>query len=500
MVKWIKDNRTEIILILLILLVASFLRFYRLPEYMTFLGDEGRDSLMIQRILVDKDFPLLGPPSSVGNIYLGPLYYYMMAIPMAIFWLNPIAAVFMVGLIGVATVCLIYYLSREWFGKQAAVLSSFLYSISFVAVTYSRSSWNPNPAPFFTLLAFLGLYLARKKRNFLWFILTGASLSAVIQMHYLALILLPVFFILWIFEIFTKGREKYKHFVSGTIGTMLAFLILISPLIIFDFKYNFVNFKGLQSLFTGSNGSLGINILNFPGQILSIYSEKLIGRYIAGENIIVTMVISILVLIPVVLLIKFWSKTKKYDWPTLACGIWSVVSIVGLTFYKYSIYDHYLGFLSPVPFLLLGGFVSLVKTKWQWILVIIILLILTYLNLNKSWLFTNPGNQLSRTQDIARFIIQKANGEPFNFALIAKNNYDSAYQFYLGLYGNKPKVVPVETTSQLFVVCEDPVCNPVVNPKYEIAGFGMSKINGEYLVDGLKIYKLIANPSGEPPE
>lgn len=498
MIKWIKNNRTEIIIILLILLVASFLRFYRLPEYMMFLGDQGRDCLMIQRILVEKDFPLLGPPSSVGTVYLGPLYYYMMAVPMAIFWLNPVAAAVMVALIGIMTIGLIYYLSREWFGKKAAAISSFLYAISFVTVDSSRYSWNPNPAPFFTLLAFLGLHLARKKKNFLWFILTGVSLSAAIQMHYLTLILFPVFFILWLFEVLIYGRKEYKNFILGTIGAILSFFISISPLIIFDFKYNFVNFKGFQALFAGENGSLGVNILHLPVQMASIYSEKLISRYMTGENIITAVVISILVLIPLVLLIKSVVKTKKYDWPTLACGIWLVVSIVGLTFYKYSIYDHYLGFVSPVPFLLLGGVINLVKIKWQWLIATIIILILTFLNIQKNWLFTPPNNQLARTQDIAKFIIQKAAGKPFNFALIAKNNYDSAYQFYLGLYGNKPKLVPTETTSQLFVVCEDSKCNPVVNPKYEIAGFGMSKISDKYLVDGLKIYKLIANPSGEP--
>ena len=194
MVKWIKENKLEFVIILAIIIFASFLRFYNLSDYMTYLGDEGRDSLMVERILVSHDIPLIGPPSSVGSVYLGPLYYYMMTVSMAIFWLNPVAAVAMVALIGVATVGLIYYLSREWFGKWAAATSSLLYAVSFVTVNYSRSSWNPNPAPFFALLAFLGLHLARKTNNFMWFILTGVSLSAAIQMHYLALILLPIFF------------------------------------------------------------------------------------------------------------------------------------------------------------------------------------------------------------------------------------------------------------------------------------------------------------------
>src|SRR4051812_17758872 len=114
---WIKKNRLEFSLFLLLILITLGLRLYRIDAYMTFLGDEGRDALMMKRILTTFDIPLLGPPTSIGNMYLGPLYYYMMAVSMAIWWLNPIAAAVMVALIGTATVGLIYYFSRNWFGK-----------------------------------------------------------------------------------------------------------------------------------------------------------------------------------------------------------------------------------------------------------------------------------------------------------------------------------------------------------------------------------------------
>src|SRR3989344_6213431 len=109
---WIKKNKFELLIIFLILIIAGFSRLYKIDQYMNFLGDEGRDALMIQRILVDHDFPLLGPTTSVGNIYLGPLYYYMMTIPMAIFWLNPVAAAVMVAVLGILTIGLVYFFAR----------------------------------------------------------------------------------------------------------------------------------------------------------------------------------------------------------------------------------------------------------------------------------------------------------------------------------------------------------------------------------------------------
>lgn len=492
MISWIKQHKAETAIILIIFFVAAFLRFYKLDGYMTFLGDEGRDALVMKRILVEHDIPLLGPPTSVGNIYLGPLYYYMMAVPMAIFWLNPVAAAGMIAVIGVATVGLIYYLSRVWFGRIPAVVASFLYAVSPINIDYSRFSWNPNPAPFFALLVILGLYMCHKSKNFRWFILTGVALAFAVQMHYLAFILLPVTLILWIYEL--KNSEKLQNLWQGTAIAIFLFMILMSPLIIFDFRYNFVNTKALLALFGGKGGAVNLNIFGSFLNIIPIYFQKLIGRYMVGQNLYIAYFVGLFIVFMLFLSKKFSHINK---WPYFVLGVWLVVGLLGLSLYKGDIYDHYLGFLNPVPYLLLGGGIALMPGKWKVVIAVVFLITLGWINFQKNPLLAQPNNQLKRTQDIARFIINESDNKPFNFALLAERNYDSAYQYYLWLFGREPKVVPIEVTDQLFVVCEDQICNPINNPKYEIAGFGWSKIEKIDIVEGVKVYKLIANKVGK---
>lgn len=489
---WIRKNRLELIILLLILTVAAFLRFYRISEYMNFLGDEGRDALMMKRILVDHDFPLLGPPTSVGNIYLGPLYYYMMAIPSAFFWLNPVASAGMVAAIGVMAVGLVYYLAKEWFGKLPALLAAFLYAISPVNIVSTRSSWNPSPAPFFALLTVFGFYLSRKRNDCRWLTLSGVALAFAVQMHYLAFILLPVSGLFWLYELFNKKTKP--HFWLGTVGAIIIFLILMAPLIIFDFRYNFLNFRAMQEMFTAKEGAVSFNLLNTFGSTIPIYKDKLVGRYLAVENVWLGFFLATIILVP---LSVWFKRIKKISWEYFTLGSWLIIGLVGLSFYKGPIYDHYLGFLAPAPFLLLAGFVALFKKEWKIIISVVLLLVLGFFNLQKSPILFFPNRQLQRTQEIAKFVIEKSNGEPYNFALIADRNYDAAYQFYLEQYGHKPKLVPFEITSQLFVVCEDQVCNPVVSPKHEIAAYGMTKVIEEYQVWGVKVFKLVANPEGK---
>lgn len=115
-----------VIALCVILLLGAYLRLYRISEYMTFLGDEGRDMLVIKHMIVDHKFTLLGPTASVGGFFLGPVYYYFMLPFVWISGLNPAGAAVMVALFGIATIYVVYRLGRdvcdEWVGLTAASL------------------------------------------------------------------------------------------------------------------------------------------------------------------------------------------------------------------------------------------------------------------------------------------------------------------------------------------------------------------------------------------
>lgn len=483
-----------------LLVLAAFLRLYRIDEYMTFLGDEGRDALVVKDILVNHHFPLLGPPTSVGNMYLGPLYYYMMAISMSIWWLNPVAASVMVALIGVATVGLVYYLGNKFWGFWPGVISALLYCWSPITIYYSRSSWNPNQAPFFALLSLIGFLKSKETKNFLWLVLSGVSLAFANQMHYLALLLLPTGVIVWFY--LTRMNSK-KNFRVGTALALLSFFLLMSPVVIFDFRHNFMNYHAVKNFFFGSNSSINGNFLDIILRIWNIASYNLVGRYLSLENPLLYFLLAALLLI----VLGSWlvkSRVKdELQFFHFYLTIWMIVGVTGLAILRQPVYDHYLGFLNPVPFLLVGGTFVFVKSnfaKWRFSYMFIPAFVgLILINSMMKNPFRNyPNRQLQNTQEIARFIIENSQNGPFNFALIAQNNYDAAYQFYLDVYGHQPKKLPFEKTEQLYVVCEDAVCNPVGHPKFEIAAFGMARIEKSYQIKGVKIYRLIANPNGVP--
>ena len=155
----------QLIILALLILVAIFFRFWQIRDYVVFLGDEGRDMIVMRDIFVKKHLPFLGPTASVGGFYLGPIYYWMAAPFLFLANFDPVGPSYFVAALGVATVFLLYKFLKEEIGFWPAIVSSFLYATAPLIVRYSRSSWNPNPLPFFSLLMIYFLYLAIKKQK-----------------------------------------------------------------------------------------------------------------------------------------------------------------------------------------------------------------------------------------------------------------------------------------------------------------------------------------------
>src|SRR3990170_6357776 len=177
MIKFLRKYYLSLIFILFVIMPAAYMRLYRIAEYLTFLGDEGRDVLVVKRMLIDGKFTLLGPITSVGSIYMGPVYYYLMA-PFLYLWnFDPTGPAVLVALLSLATVFFIYRIGREFFSPLTGLAASFLYAISPLTVIYGRSSWNPNIVPFFATLYMYCLMKAVLNKEYRWLVGSGLALG-----------------------------------------------------------------------------------------------------------------------------------------------------------------------------------------------------------------------------------------------------------------------------------------------------------------------------------
>src|SRR3989344_2389657 len=171
------------LIVFAILLLAGFLRVFRIFDLTEFLGDQGRTGIEIYHAFQTRSLPLVGPTVITGY-YLGPFFYYLMGLSFILFNFNPVIPSAFTALLGVATVFFIYYLCKKLFGFWIAVGISALYATSPVIVAHERTIWEPTVIPFFILLFLFSLYKVFEKRNFTYFLLSGFSVGALVQLHY----------------------------------------------------------------------------------------------------------------------------------------------------------------------------------------------------------------------------------------------------------------------------------------------------------------------------
>src|SRR3990167_6953623 len=105
--------RIRFILPILVILFAGFLRLYNFSGFVTFLGDQGRDAIVIKRIITFEHLPAIGPPSSLGQIYLGPFYYYLIAPFLLISRFNPVGPALGVALISIIGIIISYFVVKH---------------------------------------------------------------------------------------------------------------------------------------------------------------------------------------------------------------------------------------------------------------------------------------------------------------------------------------------------------------------------------------------------
>jgi len=281
----------------------------------------------------------------------------------------------------------------------------------------------------------------------------------------------------------------------------------MSPLFIFDLNpsHRFLNFNAFKKSFFERAATeehlatINLNPFNAFPRAVPLYSS-FFGRFLIQKNNLLECLTAVGATLG---FFSAWLTNYKNKFRNLSfwiLAVWVLIGILGLSLYQLNIFDHYFGFLNPAVFLMIGVFLWFFWHRGIFfkIVAVLIFIFLIFVNLNNSPIRAEPNRQLQRTQKIARFIIFESGGKPYNFSLIAQNNYDAAYQYYLELWNHKPRDVTFEKTNQLFVVCEDSICNPIGHPKAEIARFGWAKIEKIWNISGVKLYKLIDNPEGKP--
>ena len=301
------------------MIIAAVIRTYHMRDLAVFLADQASDSTAVFNILKG-DFTLLGPITSVGGFYNGPIVYYLMA---PIFWIfksNPLSGTIFQTLIFCFTIPFIYFIGKKVWNVETGLLAGFIFAISPLMVEYSRAAFNSFPAIFFSTLIIYLLISLQKPFSNIKLLMIGVFIGWILQMHYftVAFVLLVS-----IYPLFRRELFSWKYYLFTMFGIGIGF----APFLLFEIRHQFLNTHRMIEYFITAPDDT-IRSLN---NIFMIW-PRVMGEIIGNNNIFMGLLFFLM--IGIYLGNTFHSYKKNHIHILLFLLLFFIVTIIGAIYGK----------------------------------------------------------------------------------------------------------------------------------------------------------------------
>lgn len=370
MINFFKKFQYLLISILLFFFV-SFLYFYKLVPSYNYDSDFGRDISDIYDIAKGK-MSLIGPKLSFGGIHAGPYYYYLFAPILKLSQFKPEFMLYFNVFIFLILLLISYVIILK---SKINNKYSWIFGINWIFLSPLMIFSSRGPGNAFSYLSILfGLliifpYIFNKNKLILG-LFYGFLVGIVINFHLInLLVFLPILFISLLFCFFKKDWSKLKLMFFVLMGILISF----GPLILFEFRHNFVQFK---NTFIDKSYIVFVDNKNLVDP-LPTSSNRLLNFWLLQKHFTVWTKISFLFLflLNLYLLIIKW---KKIDYPTKILSSSSLISFILLVIIaKSQVAIHYffpfIIFVQISLVLLLNQFSSKLSLKIFCLFIIILL-------------------------------------------------------------------------------------------------------------------------------
>ena len=477
-------KRFYLICFIVTIAITTFLRLYRFEGFVTFLGDQGRDATIVKRIITLEHLPAIGAPSSVGQVYLGPFYYYLMAPFLLIFNFNPAGLAYGVVFLSIIGIGFSYFALRKELNDLTALLFITLLGFSLPLIELSRFSWNPNLLPYFSFITIYFFYQWYKKNSAMYAALFGVFLAFSLQLHYLAALIVPSFFIFYLYFLW-KSQHKQKLLIQ-TLYAFAAFIVFVSPLIIFDLRHQFLNTNNFIALFTEKGLASGISV---DAKLLETANQ-----FIAHSlQINVTKILSLIIILLLSVAAYFVSKKSKASvFINLHLSV-MILYLIGFSFLQSPRFLHYYGPIYLSFYFLLSQTPNLIRAKSIRIATALVIgAFFILVNFPKYYFFyQTPNNQIANARNFASTFNKYIKKQPIQIVAVPFTETDGHIRYFLEKDGYKVMSYDSpEQAEELFVLCFQK-CIPQDDPQWQIAAFYNKKVAESWKADGATIYRII---------
>lgn len=405
------------ICVVLILLLASFLRFYNYENRWGLAYDQARDLLVASESVKTFQIPLIGPFTSAGPFVYGPQWFWILILLKAIAPSSVIFPWIVQSFLYVITVLIMIYIGKEIENKPLGIILGLLTAVSTAQIAQSTNLISPSMTGIFSIISLFFLIRFINYGKKIDAFLMGLSIGTAINIHFQALGLLSIFPTILILK-----RNNLKAIFVSVLGLGITFI----PLILFDLSTNFFESRNLIDYYL--YGQYRIYVPNRWLTYAGVYWPTAWAKIIGGYNPFGYVMMVLLFITTFYSLLKN-KLTKKI----LTIIISFFMIFVMLRYYRGERFDGYLVFLHPFVLILTAWVCyQILKFARPLGLIIIIALVIGSLRINYYEIKNSTNNTAVIANLLKKEIVKKFPNQ--KFAIYAYKHEDTNMSYPLVLF------------------------------------------------------------------
>lgn len=343
------SNKIYIYILLGIIIIAVFFRFYNFPLRYG-LGDETvRDAVMGIEGARQLQFPLVGAFSSAGPFTFGPWFYYQLII-FNLLTQSAYASWIYLSLASTFCVVILYKIGELVEDKTFGLILGLLAALSPALIIAATHLTTQNLTNIYALLAiWIFLKLVLQKLSNWWGFIFGIILGIGVNLHYqmVGLLILPIVLLIY-------KPKQFSYFITSLVGISVTYL----PLMFFDMNNHWFTVRNI--LYYLQHGK---DVIYVPNRWL-FYLRDFWPSYWADVLGVPQIIAEIIMLLFIFLVIHKYLKRRLPMYIFLLL-IAFAFNFFLLRYYWGPRFFGYLNFLRPFVFLFTGyTFLTMYKIRY----------------------------------------------------------------------------------------------------------------------------------------
>lgn len=419
--KYLKKNINETLIIFLLFTIGILVRFLFYGGQIWLGSDVTRDISIAREALLRRELPLTGSFSSAGPFVFGPTLYWLYMLGFLILPFSFLVPWFLGFTAAVGSIILLYSLAKKLGG------STFVFLVFFIAVFSPQlilSSFSPTQHTFvyiFSLLGIFSLYKLYKKGSLLTAFISGFFIGLAINMHYQAVNLIILPFIVLLFPTATLFK-RIAYLLTVFIGTVASLV----PLTYWDLGQQLANWRNLFDYLLIGQGRV------YVANSWKLYVLDYLPKYFSYVTAIPSLASLILLSLGSSFVVFDFMK-RKLNFILLLNIIFLALLFMG-RYYRGERFAGYTVYLIPLIILFFGwtidkilsfGNVSKQVLRQGVLLVFAISIITTSFFQLKS--NTGANTSLAEVKEVADKLVNYYPGQKFRVSNLAGTNPDASF-------------------------------------------------------------------------